>query len=174
LEKINSAARIFLAELEPLAPQSLTSELTQQIARDHLIDLQPSYGYFTPETEDQLSKTAARRWSQSFDGHQSYEELETRWNEIARDFHEHQMWGFKTTKVKVKRPSSRPKNMAYSLAITTFTSFAGTKILILMAGSRASEDPSLANELLLGSIILCSFAYLFYFAYRKNRDFKSE
>jgi hypothetical protein len=174
LGKIDPAQVIFLDELKKHVPNSSPAHaaISQEIAENHMTDLAPTQGFFTPETQDLLSAEAARRFAKKCAGLTTHQEMRKGWGELARDFHSSDLWNFPTVSHKVKRP--KKKNIAVTMMVTTFTSFVGTKCLVLYFGSAEVNDPSTVNQIGLVAAILFSFGTLFYFAFKNGKAFQEE
>jgi hypothetical protein len=172
---MSHASEIFSVEFAKLVahPSPDLVAITYEIAQNHMTDLAPTHGHFTPETQDALSAEAARRWSQTVAGRTlDASALRQAWGELARDFHSNNYWGHETVAKKVKR--QKKPNIALSMMITTFVSFVGTKCLVLFFGSREINDPSAGNQIALIIAVMFSFGTLFYFAWKHTKLMKEE
>lgn len=174
MAKITPAAEIFLREFELKIPNPSLElkEFSSELAENHLVDLQPTSGHFTPETQDLLSLEAARRWSEIALETKSRDEMARRWSEVVRDFHSHARWNFPVVAKRVKR--KKKKNIAVSMLWTAFSSFVLTKCLVLYFGGREMSEPSLVNNILLLLAVGSSFAGLFYFTYKHGKAMHEE
>lgn len=172
--KVEPSVAIFLEHFQKYAPDPspTLTEITNQIAENHITDLTPMNGHFTPDTQDLLSAEAAKRWSERSRNVTSTEDLRKLWGELAREFHRQSHWNFPKVEKKVKR--KKKENFAVTMIITTFTSFVVSKCLVLWFGSHQLSDPSLGNQIGLILAVLSSFVTLFYFAFRNGKRMAEE
>ena len=168
------AAEIFLREfdLQLPNPDPVLKEFSHELAFNHLVDLQPTSGYFTPETQDLLSLEAAKRWCEIARSAHSRDEMDKKWADVVRDFHTHARWNFPVVRQKVKR--KKKQNIAVNMLWTAFSAFACTKCLVLFFGSREVNDPSTLNNVLLIFAVLFSFGGVFYFAFKNGKAMHEE
>lgn len=171
---MSPAAEIFLREfdLKLPNPDPVLKEFSIELAKNHLTDLQPTSGYFTPETQDLLSLEAAKRWCEIAASTHSRDEMNQKWSDVVRDFHANARWNFPVVRYKVKR--KKKPNIAINMLWTAFSAFAVTKCLVLFFGSREVNDPSPLNDVLLIAAVLFSFGGVFYFAFKNGKAMHEE